>query len=154
MFCAKCGKKINDNAFFCNFCGTQVQRNTKTNVSQHQTPFIGPFRSHRYKRELEIAQKKIDELNAMLTPEMRDVYHLNNLKLTLESEIRVLQNKLETDTAVLDAKLSNLHNLFSPAAKNSISFWLLDSFSETKKTTDNTLHSVKGEKYPVCSEIQ
>ena len=36
MFCSNCGKKLNDDAKFCDACGTKVSKNDESNKKEQK----------------------------------------------------------------------------------------------------------------------
>lgn len=56
---------------------------------------LDTFRGQQYKNELETLQEKYDNLEKMLTPEMRDVIKLQELIAELEKQKRDIQSELD-----------------------------------------------------------
>lgn len=40
MYCNKCGKQLNDNSIFCNFCGTKIKQILQANLSENNDVII------------------------------------------------------------------------------------------------------------------
>ena len=61
---------------------------------------LDTFRGQQYKNELETLQEKYDNLEKMLTPEMRDVIKLQELIAELEKQKRDIQSELDRKSVV------------------------------------------------------
>ena len=71
MFCTKCGKALNNDAQFCQFCGYQINQNINDNQYS-----IDDNKTEHYKQNLEKLKKKIKLINSFM-------YDISNLTLNI-----------------------------------------------------------------------
>lgn len=73
--------------------------------------FADIFKGKQYKAELEALQVQHADLKALMTPEMKDAFSLQNKIRELQKDILVHENKISTLSKTISAKEENIHSL-------------------------------------------